>query len=135
MSEERAMSKTDGAYQVAKELACLDIPRQPRERQIDAIAKAIRAGEDRGKKSMLTEWQKDTEKWEQEVKCSDEEWEEMLTALHFYAEPAVYQATRSGDTAPIWCDTDATFTSDGEDMPGAAARAVLAKLREKEVTK
>lgn len=54
--------------------------------------------------------------------------EELMDALHFYSEPAVYQPTRSGDTAPIWVDTDATYL-DGEDMPGATARAVLAKLR------
>lgn len=36
------MSKTDSAYTQAQQLACLDIPRAARERQVEAIAKAIR---------------------------------------------------------------------------------------------
>lgn len=54
---------------------------------------------------------------------------EMIAALTFYAEPAVYFPTRSGDTQPIWCDTDGTKIPDEEyEAPGAMARAIMAKV-------
>lgn len=53
-----------------------------------------------------------------------------IEALCFYAEPAVYFPTRSGDTEPIWVDTDGTrFNADDEyDAPGAMARALLKEV-------
>lgn len=55
--------------------------------------------------------------------------EAMIEALCFYAEPAVYVPTASGDTQPIWEDTDGVaIPGYVEDAPGAKARAALVRL-------
>jgi len=62
-------------------------------------------------------------------KFSPEMIEKILNALHFYGESAVYSPTRSGDTPPIWCDTDGKMLPYEEfEAPGAMAREILAEI-------
>lgn len=49
--------------------------------------------------------------------------EELMDALHFYSEPQTWSGME------LDSDTDATL-NDGHKVPGAKARAILAKLRE-----